>query len=95
MIGKKVELEEQYVRDYLGCRNNYDKKVFAIIIDKIRGINKFNTYEGQCHTNYIYLTTDYYLIKILEGENEKVNRDISYLGNIRQIKPALIKSIID
>jgi hypothetical protein len=96
MIGKKVELEKEYIREYLGCRDNYDKKVFAIIIDKIRDINKYDTFQGQSHsTNYIYIATDYYLIKILEGENEKVNFYISYLGNIRQIKPSLIKSIID
>lgn len=94
MIGKKVELHMEYVRDYLYSKE--DEKVYAIILDKIRNINKYDTYEGNCShsTNYIYLTTDYYLIELLDGENEKVNWSIIHYGNIRQVKPSLIKSII-
>ena len=96
MIGKKVELHQKYLQDYLGCSyKESEEKVFAIILDKVSGINKYDTYEGASHsTNYIYLTTDYYLIQLLEGNNEKVNSDLKWLGNIRHIKPHLIKSVI-
>jgi hypothetical protein len=99
MIGKKIKLEKDFLEKNMGYSyRELDSigNVYAIVLDKYIGVNKYDKYEGQSHSyDYVYLTTEYYLIKILRCDYDDLNRKLNYLGNVWTIKPYQIKNIID
>jgi len=99
MIGLKIKIERYYLENNMGFQyKELDSigDVYAIILDKYIGINKYDKLQNCSHSSdYIYLTTDYYLIKILESDCERLNEKIKWYGNVWIIKPNQIKRIVE
>lgn len=99
MIGKKIKLNNDYLENHMGIRyRDLDNvgDVYAIVLDRYIGINKYDTLENCSHSsNYIYLSTDYYLIQILECSYEEINKSLKFYGNVRSIKPNQITQIVE
>lgn len=99
MVGTKIKLSNQAIEQALGFRWGSEQdeigEVYAIILDKFCSVEKYDKYEGACHsTDYVYLSTDSYLIKILENGTNKLENFLRFYGNVRIIKPYLINKIV-
>ena len=99
MKGIKIKLERDFLQNNMGFQYrelDLIGDVYGIILDKFSGLNKYDTLENCSHSsNYIYLTTDYYLIKLLESNYQIFNDKINRYGNVWMIKPNQIKRIIE
>ena len=99
MIGKVIKIEKDYLENNMGfAYKELDLigDVYAIILDKYMGINQYDKLQNCSHSSdYVYLTTDYYLIKILPCNYEELNKKINWYGNVWTIKPNQIRNIIE
>ena len=99
MIGKKIKIEKEYLEKDMGfAYRELDNigDVYAIILDKFNDLFVWDKLQN-CHhsSDLVYLTTDYYLIKILRSDYAPLNEKLNWHGNVWKIKPNKIKNIID
>lgn len=99
MIGKKIKIEKEYLEKDMGfAYRELDNigDVYAIILDKYNDLLIYDKLQN-CHhsSDLVYLTTDYYLIKILRNDYAGLNEKLNWYGNVWKIKPDKIKNIID